>query len=79
MYWNDLSRRVVEIVGVSEDGFSQHGTHPWIVAVIRVATELEREACAKVCDNAATGEGDEEYAIGSGYCAAKIRARSNEK
>ena len=41
------------------------------------ATLAERDECSKVCDNMAVGEGDEDYAIGSAWCAAAIRARSN--
>ncbi len=49
-----------------------------LVSVSHAVAE-EREACAKVCDDMVTGEGDEEYAVGSGACAEAIRMRSNAK
>ncbi len=48
-------------------------------AHVLALVNVEREACAKVCDDMATGEGDEEYAIGSGACADAIRSRSGAK
>ena len=46
---------------------------PWVMKLVQEAVEIEREACAKVCD-----EQFEKYGCVADKCAAAIRAR-NEK
>ena len=75
MNWNELSRDVARTVGTIDGGFSGDGQHPWIVAAVRVATLLEREACAALCEDLRVthGNGDPD----GDECAEAIRARSN--
>ena len=50
---------------------------PHLVALVNLAIEHEREACAKLCDEIATGDGWE-----GGYayrCVEAIRARGDSK
>ena len=63
----------------SEQGDPHDARYAYAKAAWKAATLAERDECSKVCDNMAVGEGDEDYAIGSAWCAAAIRARSNVK
>lgn len=65
---------------MTEMGLHEGGIENWIpdnawLLVANRAIEIEREACAKVCDEKADADGWEGYY--ANQCAAAIRARGN--
>ena len=42
-YWRDLTVDICRVLGADDDGFTQGGRHPFIIALVRVATLRERQ------------------------------------
>ena len=73
---DEVLKTLREVIAEAENFTTWTVSTPHLVELVKRAVEAEREACAKVCDDAADNVGPIEFDIGASLAAA-IRARGN--
>mgnify|MGYP007004426719 CR=1 FL=1 len=76
MTQDEVLQTLRKVIAESDNFTTWTVSTPHLVELVKRAIAAEREACAKVCDDAADNVGPIEFDIGASLAAA-IRARGN--